>query len=118
VNSGSARGGLPSLVPPSSSPGRRVVPRRYGWVADLRSGMTSDRFPVRNALIVLLGIVLFVGWVFIVVNYDAPSVIDCTDRPVISVDVSPNRAGRLVKRELLGCDWYWWDGVAARDSGD
>jgi hypothetical protein len=36
VNSGSARGGLPSLVPPSSSPGRRVVPRRYGWVTNLR----------------------------------------------------------------------------------
>jgi hypothetical protein len=70
--------------------------------------MSSDRFPVRNALIVLLGIVLFVGWVFIVVNWDFPNVIDCTDRPVISVDVSPARDGRLVKREFFGCDWYWY----------
>jgi hypothetical protein len=70
------------------------------------------RIEVVIALLVLMGWALLISFFLVLRTMGMPNVVTCleTDNPAMSVEVTSNRLGHVVERNVLGCKVYWYEG--------
>ena len=70
------------------------------------------RIEVVIALLALMGWALLISFFLVLRTMDMPNVVTCleTDNPAMSVEVTSNRLGHVVERNVLGCKVYWYEG--------